>query len=131
MISICAPSGHSTKHTCLPLFGGSSSRIRTPFFWSLDLHADYRLPFMSRSSAKQITVGLDVFNLFGRHGVMEVDQDYIYEGMPGIGAWEVPSNLDAYGNPKYNPSLPSSTFYKTPTLYQTPRSLQIGIRFTY
>jgi hypothetical protein len=62
---------------------------------------------------------------------MEVDQDYIYEGMPGIGAWEVASNLDAFGNPKFNPSLPKSTFYKTPILYQTPRSMQIGFRFTY
>jgi len=104
---------------------------RTPFFWSVDLHADYRLPFISRSSPRQITVGFDVFNVFGRHGVMEVDQDYIYEGMPGFSAWEAPGNLDAYGNPKYNPSLPNSTFYKTPTLYQSPRSLQIGIRFSY
>jgi hypothetical protein len=34
MISICAPSGHSTKQTWRPLLGGSSSRMRTPFFCS-------------------------------------------------------------------------------------------------
>ena len=34
MISICAPSGHSTKQTCRPLLGGNSSRMRTPFFCS-------------------------------------------------------------------------------------------------
>ncbi len=104
---------------------------RTPMFWNFDFHADYRLPFVAKSNARQFSLILDVFNLFNRHGVMEVDQDYIYEGMPGIDAWEADSNLDAYGNPKFNPSLPHSQFYRTPILYQTPRSVQFGIRFTY
>jgi hypothetical protein len=45
--------------------------------------------------------------------------------------WTVDSNLDAFGNPKFNPSLPASPFYKTPILYQQPRSIQVGLKFTY
>jgi outer membrane receptor protein involved in Fe transport len=108
---------------------GSAGRTET--YWNLDLHADYRLPFLSRSGPRQLSVIVDVFNVFNRHGVLEVDQDYIYQGMPGFAPWEAAGNLDEFGNPRFNPSLASSQFYKTPSLFQTPRSLQIGIRFTY
>jgi hypothetical protein len=107
------------------------SQGRTPVLWNFDLHLDYRLPFTAKNSPRQLSVVLDVLNLFNRHGVMEVDTDYIYEGMDGIDAWEDPSNLDAFGNPKYNPNLPNSPYYKTPTLWQLPRTVQLGIRFTF
>jgi outer membrane receptor protein involved in Fe transport len=107
------------------------SEGRTDMFWNFDLHLDYRLPFLNKNNPRQISLVLDVLNLFNRHGVMEVDQDYIWEGMDGIEAWEVPSNLDAYGNPKYNPSLANSTFYKTPILWQPPRIVQFGVRFIF
>jgi hypothetical protein len=105
------------------------SNGRTDAFWNFDFHADYRLPF--GSGARQLSLIVDVFNLFNRHGVMEVDNDYIYEGMDGFDAWAADSNLDAYGNPKYNPSLTPSGFYKTPSLYQTPRTVQFGFKFTF
>ena len=38
--------------------------------------------------------------------------------------------VDANGNPKFNPNLPHSTFYKTPILFQNPRSIQVGLKFT-
>jgi hypothetical protein len=108
------------------------SQGRTPTFWNFDFHADYRLPVFEGTN-RRLSVILDVFNLLNRHGTLELDQDYIYEGIdPAIwDRWTVESNLDAYGNPKYNASLPKSSFYKTPILFQAPRSVQIGVKFTY
>ncbi len=104
------------------------SQGRTPAYRNFDLHADYRLPL---GNARNISVIVDIFNLFNQHEVLEADQDYIYEGMDGIEAWEVPSNLDEFGNPKYNANLPSSSFYGTPILFQAPRSVQLGLKFTF
>jgi outer membrane receptor protein involved in Fe transport len=104
------------------------SQGRTPSFRSFDFHADYRLPL---GNARNLSVILDVFNVFNQHEVLEVDQDYIYEGMNGIAAWEVPANLDEFGNPKFNASLPASSFFGTPILFQAPRSVQLGLKFTF
>jgi outer membrane receptor protein involved in Fe transport len=108
------------------------SEGRTPNYWNFDLHADYTLPFMA-SAGRGLSLIVDAFNVFNQHKVLEVDQDYIYEGMdPALyDQWTVDSNLDAFGNPKFNPSLPASPFYKTPILYQQPRSIQVGLKFTY
>jgi hypothetical protein len=103
---------------------------RTPTFWSFDFHADYRLPIM-KGSSRRLSVVLDVFNLFNNHAALEVDQDYVYEAMDNIGPWEDPSNLDAFGNPKYNANLTPSSFYKTPILFQAPRTMQIGFKFAF
>jgi outer membrane receptor protein involved in Fe transport len=103
---------------------------RTPTFWNFDFHADYRLPL--GGAGRNLSLILDVFNLFNNHEAMEVDQDYAYEGMPGFSnTWGASSNLDEFGNPKYNSSLPASTFYGTPILFQNPRSMQIGLKFTF
>lgn len=107
------------------------SQGRTPTFWNLDFHADYRLPLAGLGSNRSVSVILDVFNVFNRNEVLENDQDYIYEGMSGFTAWEVASNLDPFGNPKYNPNLPRSPFFNTPILFQTPRSVQIGFNFRF
>ena len=104
------------------------SQGRTPAYTNFDLHADYRLPL---GNARNISVIVDIFNVFNQHEVLEADQDYIYEGMDGIEAWEVPSNLDEFGNPKFNANLPSSSFYGTPILFQAPRSVQLGLKFTF
>ena len=105
------------------------SQGRTPTYWNFDFHADYRLPL---GSARNLSLILDVFNLFNNHELLEVDQDYAYEGMPGFSnTWGASSNLDEFGNPQFNSNLPSSTFYGTPILYQNPRSVQIGLKFTF
>jgi outer membrane receptor protein involved in Fe transport len=105
---------------------------RTPDYWSLDLHADYRLPWLS-TGGRALSLIVDAFNVTNQHTVLEVDPDYVYEGMdPAILAqWEDPSNLDASGNPVFNASLPASPFYGTPTLYQQPRAIQVGVKFNY
>jgi hypothetical protein len=73
-----------------------------------------------------------VFNLFNLHEVLEVDQDYTYEGDDNFaGLWDADSNLDSFGNPRFNPNLPRSPFFGTPILYQNPRSMQIGFKFTF
>jgi outer membrane receptor protein involved in Fe transport len=107
------------------------SEGRTPSYWTLDLHADYNLPLFKKGSAKQLSVIIDAFNVLNRHEVLEVDQDYIYEGMDGIDPWEDSSNLDSFGNPKFNASLPASPYYKTPILYQSPRQIQLGVKLTF
>jgi outer membrane receptor protein involved in Fe transport len=107
------------------------SEGRTPAFWSFDLHADYDIPIFRKGSTRRLSVIVDVFNLFNRHQTMEVDQDYAYEGMPNIDAWEDPANLDSFGNPKFNANLAPSKYYKTPILYQSPRSMQIGIKLAF
>jgi len=107
------------------------SQGRTETYWNLDFHADYRMPFARLNSSRHLSVVLDVFNLFNRHDVLEVDQDYVYEVMEGFEAWHDAPNLDAFGNPRFNASLPRSPYYATPTLFQSPRSMQIGLKFTF
>jgi outer membrane receptor protein involved in Fe transport len=104
---------------------------RTGAFWNFDVHADYKIPVFGPGSTRGLSIIVDVFNLFNRHETLEVDQDYIYEGDPNIELWEADSNLDAYGNPKFNPNLPSSKYFSTPILFQTPRSVQIGLKLTF
>jgi outer membrane receptor protein involved in Fe transport len=104
---------------------------RTPTVWNFDFHADYKLRAFGPNNSRRLSIGVDIFNLFNRHGTLEVDQDYVYEGMANGEPWFADANLDAYGNPKYNPNLTPSSFYKTPILYQAPRSVQIGFKFTY
>jgi hypothetical protein len=104
---------------------------RTPTFWNADFHADYRLPLNGLGQNRHVSVILDVFNMFNRHTALEVDPDYVYEGMATFNQWSVASNLDAFGNPKFNANLPRSPFYNTPILFQAPRSMQVGFKFTF
>lgn len=104
---------------------------RTPSYWNFDFHADYKLRAFGANNNRRLSLVLDVFNLLNRHSTLEVDQDYVYEGMANSDPWFADSNLDAYGNPKYNTNLTGSSFYKTPILFQAPRSVQIGFKFTY
>jgi hypothetical protein len=108
------------------------SQGRTPNYWNLDLHLDYAIPFY-RATNRGLSLVLDALNVTNNHQILEVDQDYIYQGMDPalIDQWEDPSNLDANGNPKFNPNLAHSPFYKAPLLYQNPRSVQLGVKLTY
>ncbi len=103
---------------------------RTPTYWSLDLHADYLLP-MFKGTGRGLSLIVDVFNALDNDETLEVDQDYIYEGMPGIEEWEEDENLDFFGNPAYNEELPSSPYYGTPIRIQAPRTVQLGVKFTF
>jgi hypothetical protein len=106
---------------------------RTPNFWNLDLHADYALPLF-RGTNRGLSLIVDVFNVTDQNEVLEVDQDYIYEGLAGQAAfdpWFADENLDSFGNPRFDASLPVSPFYGTPQLYQSPRTFQVGVKFTY
>jgi outer membrane receptor protein involved in Fe transport len=108
------------------------SQGRTSSYWNVDFHADYRLPLGNRLGGRtSLSVILDVFNLFNNNEQLEVDQDYTYEGDPNFHLWTEESNLDAYGNPQFNSSLPSSPFYKTASLRQSPRAMQVGFKFTF
>ena len=107
------------------------SQGRTPSYWNIDFHADYRLPFDRLGAGRSISVILDVFNLFNSNEILEQDQDYTYEGDENFHLWADDSNLDEFGNPSFNPSLPASPFYKQSSLRQSPRAMQIGFKFTF
>ena len=106
---------------------------RTDNVWSLDLHADYALPLF-RGTNRSISLILDVFNVTNEQAVLEVDQDYIYQALenePAYAAWFANSNLDFNGNPKFLANAPASPFFGTPQLYQSPRSVQLGVRVSF
>lgn len=103
------------------------SEGRTPAYSSLDLHADYTIPIRGAG----LSVIVDVFNATDNHEVIFLDQAYIYRGMPGMKLWRAPGNLDEFGNPKFNPDLPSSSYFKTPRVYQLPRTAQVGVRYRF
>jgi outer membrane receptor protein involved in Fe transport len=109
------------------------SEGRTPDFWNLDLHADWALPWL-RGGGRGLSAIIDVFNVTDQHEVLEVDQDYVYQALGDEAAyshWFDESNLDSFGNPKFNSSLPASPYFNTPILYQSPRTVQLGLKFTY
>ncbi|HEX9984294.1 MAG TPA: TonB-dependent receptor [Thermoanaerobaculia bacterium] len=87
---------------------------RTPNFWSLDLHADYALPLF-RSTGRTLSFIVDVFNVTNQNETIEVDQDQIFQGQDA-------TNTNAQGH---------SIYFATPVLYQSPRTMQLGIKFTY
>ena len=106
---------------------------RTDNVWSLDLHADYALPLF-RGTNRALSLIVDIFNVTNNKAVLEVDQDYIYqalEGDPAYAAWFAENNLDFNGNPQYIANAPASPHYKTPQLYQSPRSVQVGVKFAF
>lgn len=90
---------------------------RTPNFWSLDLHADYALPLFA-NSGRSISVIADVFNVTNQDEVLEVDQDKVFQGMSDA------ENVGSSSNPQ-------SVYFGTPQLLQQPRTLQLGVKFTY
>jgi hypothetical protein len=103
---------------------------RTPNYHTLDLHADWKVPVMKRYGVA-LSLIADVFNATDQHDALDVDQDYIYPGMASYAQWIAPANLDQWGNPKFNPNLPASPYWNTPTRYQQPRSMQLGIKLAF
>jgi outer membrane receptor protein involved in Fe transport len=106
---------------------------RTENFWALDLHTDYALPLF-RGTNRSLSLILDVFNVTDENATLEVDQEYIYEGLAGEAAyeeWFADENLDDFGNPQFRDDLPASPFFGTPKILQTPRTFQVGVKFTY
>lgn len=107
---------------------------RTDSYWSLDLHGDYALPLF-RNTGRGLSLIVDIFNVTNESAVLEVDQDYVYQAMEELGGayanWFAASNLDSNGNPRFNSSYPASPYFGTPQLYQNPRTVQVGVKFTY
>ncbi|HEX7154795.1 MAG TPA: TonB-dependent receptor [Thermoanaerobaculia bacterium] len=89
---------------------------RTPNFWTLDLHADYALPLF-RSTGRSLSFIVDVFNVTNQNETLEVDQDFTFQGQDEHTT--VPGTTS------------QSIYFATPVLYQTPRTVQLGVKFTY
>jgi hypothetical protein len=111
------------------------SEGRTPNYYNLDLHGDYALPLFRNTTTKLAAV-VDIFNVTNAHKALEVNTDYIYQGIEtSEGAqyapWFAPSNLDANGEPKFNAALPASKFFGKGSVFQAPRTVQVGLRLTY
>jgi len=106
------------------------SEGRTPNYYNLDLHADYALPIFRNSSTKLSAI-VDVFNATNAHKALEVDQNYIYQGMPGATFYDAPAHQDANGEPIFVSGGPSSPYFKTGSVFQAPRTVQVGLRLTY
>jgi hypothetical protein len=106
------------------------SEGRTPNYYNLDLHADYALPIFRNSSTKLSAI-VDIFNATNAHKALEVDQNYIYQGMPGATFYDAPAHQDANGEPIFIAGGPSSPYFKTGSVFQAPRTVQVGLRLTY
>ncbi|HEY0591060.1 MAG TPA: TonB-dependent receptor [Thermoanaerobaculia bacterium] len=103
------------------------SEGRTPAYWGVDLHADYQLRFAPGA----LSLIVDVFNATDNHEAIMVDQAYVYIRMPGWDTWRAQADVDEYGNMLWNPDLPASPYFKTPILYQSPRTLQVGVKYRF
>jgi Carboxypeptidase regulatory-like domain/TonB dependent receptor/TonB-dependent Receptor Plug Domain len=111
------------------------SEGRTPNYYNLDLHADYAIPVFRNTSTKLSAI-VDVFNVTNANKALEVNTDYIYQGIETaegnqFAPWYAPSNLDANGEPKFNAALPASKFFGKGSVFQAPRTVQVGLRLTY
>lgn len=106
------------------------SEGRTPTVYNLDLHADYALP-MFKSNGMKLSAIVDVFNVTNAHKALETDMNYIYQGMPGATFYDDPAHQDANGEPKFVAGGPSSPYFGQGSVFQAPRSAQIGLRLTY
>ncbi len=93
---------------------------RTPDVWNLDFHADYALPFF-RGGNRGLSLIADVFNATNNDEVVEVDQDYEYEAQ----AVRSPNGCGTSTN------CIASPFFGTPALRQSPRTVQVGAKFTF
>ncbi len=76
---------------------------RTPSDWSFDIHADYQFPL----GGGQLVLVVDVFNLFNSQDPINYDQNT-----------EIRPQID---NPDYGQRI----------LYQSPRSVRLGVRFDF
>jgi outer membrane receptor protein involved in Fe transport len=111
------------------------SEGRTPNYYNLDLHADYALPLFKNTSAKLSAI-VDVFNVTNAHKPLEVDNNYIYQGIQtqqgaAFAPWFADANTDSNGEPIFNASLPRSKYFGTGSVFQAPRVVQVGLRLTY
>ncbi len=102
---------------------------RGPDHWTLDLHGAWRLPRMGLPVDTSVIV--DVFNATNNHQALDLEEEYVYQGMPGWQAWYDSGNLDEFNLPRYRADLPVSPFYGSPLIYQQPRSFQLGIKLSF
>src|SRR6185369_2580169 len=105
------------------------SEGRTPNYYNRDLHADYSLPIF-RNSTTKLSAIVDIFNATNAHKALEVDQNYIYQGMPGSTFNADPKNQDVNGEPIFVANGPHSSYFKTGSVFQAPRTVQLGLRLT-
>ena len=111
----------------------AGARLAGPDAHVLELGLPRRLPAAARRprAESHVSVVLDVFNLFNRHGTWKSIQDYVYEGHGQFQPVGGRSNLDAFGNPKFNPNCRRARSTSTPILFQSPRTVQVGFKFTF
>jgi outer membrane receptor for Fe3+-dicitrate len=114
---------------------------RGPADWEADLHVSYPIKVGERS---RINVIADIFNLFNRQAIAQYDERYnltsddVCAGIPnglcnGDGGLQyVPNSINPVGqlsDPRATATNPD--YLKKGTAFTQPRSIRIGVRFTF
>jgi outer membrane receptor protein involved in Fe transport len=100
-----------------------------PAEYEMDLHFAYPLRL---GDTMNLTFALDIFNVLNRQGVTDVDQLYdLSEGelVPNR------AGCGSYVGMSYSPDIPfecaPNPDYQTPTSWQGPRFMRIGVKFSF
>jgi hypothetical protein len=115
---------------------------RGPSDWEANLHADY--PIKLGRARQRLDLVVDVFNLFNRQKAIQLDerynliQDGVCAGIPGDlcngdGGLATGGNtltpIAQLADPRATATNPD--FLKTGILFTEPRSIRVGVRFTF
>ncbi|MEM7051946.1 MAG: TonB-dependent receptor [Acidobacteriota bacterium] len=103
-----------------PVYGTSERFVtprgsfgRTPDRWNVDLHLQYPIEFGNGTELKIIA---DIFNVTDEQEATTVDQDWTFARLTAT-----PNPPDPQGNPNFG----------TPTSFQSPRTVRIGVKLAF
>jgi outer membrane receptor protein involved in Fe transport len=127
-----SPTSHIGAHQ---LFGPNQVYIlprgsgeRTPWVHNIDAHVGYSITL---SKASELTLGVDVFNVFNFQAAVAVDESYTFaDVLPCSGEATVESCVKSTDGSPFAPNNKNPNFGK-PTRYQAPRAIRFGARATF
>jgi hypothetical protein len=112
-----------------------------PSDWESDIHANYPIRF---GGSKRLNVVMNVFNLFNRQSITQLDQRYnlvqdgVCGGIPaglctsGGAILTAPGTLNPVGTiPDPRATATNPDYLKKGVAFTQPRSIQIGVRFEF
>lgn len=105
---------------------------RLPWVHNFDGHIGYAFDLAKDS---QLTLSMDVFNLFNFQEVTQIDQRYTNEDVaePCIDGSksDLPSCIQLASGEAFDDRLHKNPNFGNPTIYQTPRTFRFGARVTF
>ena len=107
---------------------GSGGRL--PWVYDIDLNLGYRYSF---DKDRTVTLGLDVFNLFGFQQVVAADENYTLANAVGTqnGTLRTVTVYPSGGGPRPLNLSDKNPNFLDPTSFQTPRTFRFGLRGTF